>query len=89
MSIPRPTRRRLVCAVVALAALGGYVWWLTFGDHGRLSRANFDRVHEGMSRGQVLAIFGRPIYTAPSDDFETGRKFVCGHMWQSETALVP
>jgi hypothetical protein len=71
----RLTRRRLVRVVLLVLVLGGgYLWWLVAGGHGRITKANFDRVRldsgtddrdgryfpavEGMSLDEVVAILG-------------------------------
>jgi hypothetical protein len=60
MSILRPTRRRLVCAVLVLAALGGL--WLAFGARTRFTEANFWRIHRGMTIDEVIAVLGPPTF---------------------------
>jgi hypothetical protein len=55
----RATRRRLAgCALLALAALGGDVWWST--SPGRVTRANYECIREGMTKEEVSVLLGPP-----------------------------
>jgi hypothetical protein len=53
-------KRKPLVALAGLAAVaaGAVVLWPRSGD--RITRENFDRIREGMSRAEVEAIFGGP-----------------------------
>jgi hypothetical protein len=53
----RLTRRRLAsCALLALAILAGDAWWST--SPGRVTRANYERIRDGMTDDEVSALLG-------------------------------
>jgi hypothetical protein len=52
-------RRRLLFALLVLAALGGCsLWWLV--KPGRVTRANFDRIPQNATYDEVVAVLGPP-----------------------------
>jgi hypothetical protein len=94
MTLPRSTRRRLAgCALLALAALAGGVWWLA--APGRVTKANFDRIlsprigglpNQGrdggrMTYNEVVAILGPPEQNRFCLPEDRPHEYVC--FWNS------
>jgi hypothetical protein len=92
-------RRKLL---VALAALAGVVVLWPRGEPDRITQANFDRIHEGMTRAEVETILGPPgdYRTEPAEygslAYLVGRRAqsigddypAVSHWWEGNTSLV-
>jgi hypothetical protein len=101
MPILRLTRRRLACVVLIVAALDSGGLWALFGEHGRVTRANFDRIrlttfdqedglrlNDGMPLDEVLTILGPPDPRL-SHDAEIGPAGYSGSLiWDTWDAFV-
>jgi hypothetical protein len=87
-------RRKLLVVLAGLAvvvAVGAVVLWPR-GEPDRITQANFDRIHEGMTRAEVETLLGPPNLTwaglnnLQEEDFEP---IPAIQPWGQETHLSP
>jgi hypothetical protein len=84
-------RRKVVRRTGVVLALGvvlrcAWLWWL-LGEHGTFTRANFDRIQNGMTVGEVEAILGPHNGQAVPSSGSSGdrsRQFY----WDTDTAIA-